>query len=129
MENLESLYNKLKAGNIQVPDYITFKQKYGNDSGISILHSKLIYGNIQVPDLQTFKSKYLSNSTPQQQPVTPPVTQQTNESETNAFAQQIEITPTKIENLKKNKVDNHITEFVFFLLFLFIVLYFFHKRK
>jgi hypothetical protein len=82
--------------------------------------------------VEDFKKKYgtsNNNSTPQQQPVTPPVPQQTNESEKNAFAQQIEITPKKIENFKKNKVDNHITEFVFFLLFLFIALYFFHKRK
>jgi hypothetical protein len=75
-----------------------------------------------------FKKKY-DIGNPQPQPVTPTVTHQTNESEKNAFVQQIEITPTKIENFKKNKVDNHITEFVFFILFLFIALYFFHKRK
>jgi hypothetical protein len=96
-------------------------------------------GNIKFPDnmsnleiesaIKKMNLSFPSNDTNPQQPVTPPVIQQTNESEKNAFAQQIEITPTKIENFKKNKVDNHITEFVFFLLFLFIVLYFFHKRK
>jgi hypothetical protein len=99
-----------------------------NDNALKLAHSGATSGGYN-GDINHFKNLLLGDSTPQQQPVTPPVTQQTNESEKNAFAQQIEITPTKIENFKKNKVENHITEFVFFLLFLFIALYFFHKRK
>jgi hypothetical protein len=123
------LYNYLKSNNLTDLDRDSFFKKYSNpQEGQKIYNYLKSKGNTDL-DFNSFNNKYLSNSTPQQQPVTPPVTQQTNESEKNAFAQQIEITPTKIENFKKNKVDNHITEFVFFILFLFIALYFFHKRK
>jgi hypothetical protein len=58
MGNLKLLYDKLNKANIQVPDYNTFEQKYGNDKGLEILHSKLNNANILVPNIAEFKSKY-----------------------------------------------------------------------
>jgi hypothetical protein len=65
MNNLQTLYNKLKAGNIEVPDYNTFQQRYGNQKGMENLHAKLRAGNIEVPELNVFTSKYLNTSTNQ----------------------------------------------------------------
>ena len=65
MNNLQTLYNKLKAGNIEVPDYNTFQQRYGNQKGMENLHAKLRAGNIEVPELNIFTSKYLDTSTNQ----------------------------------------------------------------
>jgi hypothetical protein len=123
---LYKLYNKYNLSS--KGDFNTFKNDMANPTVRQNFFNK--YNLSSKGDYSTFESDLLGTNTQNlQQPVTPPVTQQTNESEKNAFAQQIEITPTKIENLKKNKGDNHITEIVFFLLFLFIALYFFHKRK
>jgi len=57
--NLQTLYNKLKAGNIEVPDYYTFQKRYGSQEGMELLHIKLQKANIEVPDIEVFKLKYL----------------------------------------------------------------------
>lgn len=69
MGNLKLLYDKLNKANVQVPDYNTFEQKYGNDKGLEILHSKLNNANILVPNIAEFKSKYSNTLTNQQAPI------------------------------------------------------------
>jgi hypothetical protein len=69
MGNLKLLYDKLNKANVQVPDYNTFEQKYGNDKGLEILHSKLNNANILVPNIAEFKSKYSNTLTNQQTPI------------------------------------------------------------
>jgi hypothetical protein len=130
MNDLQKLYSTLVREGKYTKSFDEFQNKWNDETYRSKVYQVVHRDGLYTKDFNTFNQKYTGQEQPQvKQPVTPPVTQQTNESEKNAFAQQIEITPTKIENFKKNKVDNHITEFVFFILFLFIVLYFFHKRK
>jgi hypothetical protein len=107
MEDLQSLYNKLQAGNIEVPDFNTFKSKYGSDTGMTTLHGKLQAGNIEVPDLSTFKSKYLSTPatqtpTPQQEaPVSQtPAPKQKSNVEAPKFVAPTKIAPVNPKTIK-----------------------------
>ena len=91
MEDLQSLYKKLEAGNIELPDFNTFQAKYGSDTGMTTLHNKLQKGNIEVPDLNTFKSKYLSTPATQ----TPIPQQEAPVSQTSASKQKANVEAPK----------------------------------
>ena len=65
-ETLKDLYNKLERGNIQLPDYNTFEQKYSKEGGAEDLYAKLNAGNIQLPSINDFKAKYFT------EPYSPP---------------------------------------------------------